>query len=310
MCSEGIFDRYVYFYTDFAFKKLFGTEMNKELLISFLNALLEGREVIQDITYLNSEQFGTQEYDRRAVFDVYCRNEQGEYFVVEMQKNEQQFFKDRSLYYSTFAIREQAPKGVWNYELKGIYTIGILNFKLPGKNPSYRHEVKLMNTATKEVFYDKLTLIYLEMPKFTKTIDELDTLFDKWMYAIKNLGKLMERPPQLRERIFSHLFEAAEIARFDKVERVEYEESLKVYRDWVSVLETAENKGRAIGLEKGLEQGRKEGREEGRKEGREEGRKESYKAIARNMLDKGMSVEDVKDLTGLSDEVIIQLRDN
>ena len=112
MCSEGIVERYVNFYTDFAFKKLFGTEINKELLISFLNALLHGREKIEDITYLNAEHLGTQEYDRRAVFDVYCKNEKGEHFIVEMQKGEQQFFKDRSIYYSTFAIREQAPRGI------------------------------------------------------------------------------------------------------------------------------------------------------------------------------------------------------
>ena len=130
MCSEGIYDRYVNFYTDFAFKKLFGTEINKDLLISFLNALLQGREEIKDISYLNTEHLGTQEYDRRAVFDVYCTNEKGEYFLVEMQKGEQQFFKDRSIYYSTFAIREQAPRGEWDYGLKGIYTIGIQNFSI------------------------------------------------------------------------------------------------------------------------------------------------------------------------------------
>ena len=156
MCSEGIYDRYVNFYTDFAFKKLFGTEINKDLLISFLNALLQGREEIKNISYLNAEHLGTQEYDRRAVFDVYCTNERGEYFLVEMQKGEQQFFKDRSIYYSSFAMREQAPRGNWDYGLKAIYTIGILNFCFSTSTPSYYHEVKLMETDTKEVFYDKL----------------------------------------------------------------------------------------------------------------------------------------------------------
>lgn len=91
MCSEGIYDRYVNFFTGFAFKKFFGTEANKGLLISFLNALLQGREEIKEISYLNTEHLGTQEYDRRAVFDVYCTNDRGEYFLVEMQKGEQQF---------------------------------------------------------------------------------------------------------------------------------------------------------------------------------------------------------------------------
>ena len=248
MCSEGIYERYVNFYTDFAFKKLFGTEINKDLLISFLNALLQGREEIREITYLNTEHLGTQEYDRRAVFDVYCKYDRGEHILVEMQKGEQQFFKDRSIYYSTFAIREQAPRGEWNYGLKGIYTIGILNFCFETSDPSYYHEVKLMETSTKEVFYDKLTFIYLEMPKFTKTEDELETMFDKWLYAIRNLASLMDRPRALQEKVFHRLFEAAEIAKFDRKERYEYEESLKVYRDWYSVMETAELRGEKRGI--------------------------------------------------------------
>lgn len=265
MGTEGIIDRYVNFYTDFAFKKLFGTEMNKDLLISFLNALLQGREVVLDVNYLNTEHLGTQEYDRRAVFDVYCKNDKGEVFLVEMQKGEQQFFKDRSIYYSTFAIREQAPRGEWNYELKGVYTIGILNFCFDKEREgNYYHEVKLMDTATKEVFYDKLVFIYLEMPKFTKQENELESLFDKWLYVIRNLAALMERPRVLQEKVFAHLFEAAEIAKFSRVERYEYEESLKAYRDWFSVMATAELRGEERGKEKGLKEGLEKGRIEER----------------------------------------------
>ena len=265
MGTECIIDRYVNFYTDFAFKKLFGTEMNKDLLISFLNALLQGREVVLDVNYLNTEHLGTQEYDRRAVFDVYCKNDKGEVFLVEMQKGEQQFFKDRSIYYSTFAIREQAPRGEWNYELKGVYTIGILNFCFDKEREgNYYHEVKLMDTATKEVFYDKLVFIYLEMPKFTKQENELESLFDKWLYVIRNLAALMERPRVLQEKVFAHLFEAAEIAKFSKGERYEYEESLKAYRDWFSVMATAELRGEERGKEKGLKEGLEKGRIEER----------------------------------------------
>lgn len=250
MCSQGLVDRYVNFYTDFAFKKLFGTEINKSLLISFLNALLHGKEVIEDITYLNAEHMGTQEYDRRAVFDVYCKNDQGEMFIVEMQKGEQQFFKDRSIFYSTFAIREQAPRGYWNYELKGVYTIGILNFRI-FEDEEVRHDVQLVDINTKKLFYDKLRFIYLEMPKFNKDEHELKTMFDKWLYAIRNLDSLLKRPEALQDQIFTRLFEVAEIARFNKQDRIEYEDSLKVMRDWQSIIETAElkgiNKGRAEG---------------------------------------------------------------
>lgn len=296
MGTEGIIDRYVNFYTDFAFKKLFGTEMNKDLLISFLNALLQGREVVLDINYLNTEHLGTQEYDRRAVFDVYCKNDKGEVFLVEMQKGEQQFFKDRSIYYSTFAIREQAPRGEWNYELKGVYTIGILNFCFDKEREgNYYHEVKLMDTATKEVFYDKLVFIYLEMPKFTKQENELESLFDKWLYVIRNLAALMERPRVLQEKVFAHLFEAAEIAKFSRVERYEYEESLKAYRDWFSVMATAELRGEERGKEKGL------------KEGLEKGRIEERLRNARGLKARGVDADIIAQVTGLSVDDILAL---
>lgn len=304
MGTEGIIDRYVNFYTDFAFKKLFGTEMNKDLLISFLNALLQGREVVLDVNYLNTEHLGTQEYDRRAVFDVYCKNDKGEVFLVEMQKGEQQFFKDRSIYYSTFAIREQAPRGEWNYELKGVYTIGILNFCFDKEREgNYYHEVKLMDTATKEVFYDKLVFIYLEMPKFTKQENELESLFDKWLYVIRNLAALMERPRVLQEKVFAHLFEAAEIAKFSKGERYEYEESLKAYRDWFSVMATAELRGE----ERGEERGFKKGEEKGLKEGLEKGRIEERLRNARGLKARGVDADIIAQVTGLSEDDILGL---
>ena len=245
-------ERYINPYTDFGFKKLFGTEMNKDLLISFLNALFNGHEVIRDVTYLNGEHFGESYRDRKAIFDVYCENEQGEKFIVEMQKAEQDYFKDRSIYYATFPIREQAPRGDWNFQLKGVYTVGILNFVFPEDEYSptcYHHEVKLMDTEDKHVFYDKLTFVYIEMPKFNKTEDELVTMFDKWLFVLRNLSRLMERPAALQERIFTKLFEQAEIARFTPQDAKEYEESIKIYRDLTNVVNTAERKGREVGRE-------------------------------------------------------------
>lgn len=305
MGSEGLHERYVNPYTDFAFKLLFGTELNKELLISFLNALLHGKELIKDVTYLNTEHLGTQERDRRAVFDIYCENEQGEKFLVEMQKGEQAFFKDRSIYYATFPIREQAIKGhEWDYELKAVYTVGILNFVFYNNDDKYfHHEVKLVDMRTKEVFYDKLTFIYLEMPKFNKTEDELKTMFDKWMFVLRNLSRLMERPVALQERVFERLFRAAEIANFSKQELIEYEDSLKNYRDWYSVMATAERKGMAKGIAKGIAKGLKEGL----KEGLEKGEKKKQSEIARSMKSDGIPVDVIIKYTGLTVDEINQL---
>ena len=292
MGTEGIRDRYINPYTDFGFKKLFGTAMNKELLISFLNALLSGREIVHDVTYLNVEHLGSRELDRKAVFDVYCENEQGEKFLVEMQKGEQEFFKDRSLFYSTFAIREQARRGNWDYELKAVYTIGILNFTFDDTdNVNFHHEVKLVDLQTQQVFYDKLTFIYLEMPKFNKTEQELETMFDKWMFVLRNLSNLLERPAALQERIFKRLFEAAEIAKFDRHELYEYEESLKNFRDMYSVITTAEKKGRAEGLMEGIMQGANQKAVE----------------IVRNLKSAGLRDNEISRLTGLDEDAIARL---
>ncbi len=300
MGTEGIRDRYINPYTDFGFKKLFGSAINKDLLISFLNALLEGKEEIKDVTYLNVEQLGCQEMDRKAVFDVYCQNKQGERFLVEMQKGEQEFFKDRSLYYTTFPIREQAKRGQWDYELKAVYTIGILNFCFDESEPGrYRHDVKLVDTGSGKVFYDKLTFIYLEMPKFNKREDELKTLFDKWLFVLRNLASLLDRPIALQERVFTRLFETAEIARFSPKELYDYEESLKNFRDWYSVISTATKKGRR--------EGRREGRKEGLKEGLEAGKTKATLNIARNMKEQGMDTELIAQITGLDADTIKKL---
>ncbi len=307
--SNRIFrDRYINPYTDFGFKMLFGTEMNKELLISFINSLLSGKEVIRDLTYLNTEHLGTSEADRRAVFDVYCENERGEKILIEMQRGEQQFFKDRSLYYATFPIREQGEKGEWDYRLKAVYVIGILNFKFDSEDDNYfHHEVQLMDVCTKQVFYDKLTFIYLEMPKFNKSEDELVTMFDKWLFVLRNLSRLMARPAALQDRIFTRLFEAAEIAKFTKEQYEAYEESLKVYRDWQNTIVTAEQKGMAKGMEKGLAEGRAQGVAEGLAKGIAEGRMEQNIANARSMKLAGLDYEIISQVTGFSKDEIDKL---
>ena len=288
--------KYINPYTDFGFKKLFGTPLNKDLLISFLNSLFDGKEVVRDLTYLNGENLGYG--DRRAIFDVYCENEQGETFIVEIQKAEQQFFKDRSVFYSTFPIQNQGKKGIWNFKLKGVYTVGILDFVFPDHEypqDSLRHEVKLVDVDDKHVFYDKLTFLYLEMPKFTKGEEELKTMYDKWLFVLHNLSRLMKRPAALQERIFTRLFEQAEIARYTPEERQDYEDSLKVYQDMKNVLDTAELRG--------LEKGRKEGRKEGIEQGTFEERRKNAKA----MKALGLPLETIVKVTGMSADDIDKL---
>ncbi len=273
-------EKYINPFTDYGFKKLFGEEPNKDLLLDFLNELLKKEQgQIKDLTYLKTEHLGTSDIDRRAIFDLYCENEKGEKFIVELQKSKQNFFKDRTVYYSTFPIREQAKRADWDYELKAIYTIAILDFVFDtDKNEpeKFRYDVKLTDIETKKVFYEKLTFIYLEMPKFNKTVDELETRFDKWLFVLRNLNRLDRVPDKLKERIFEKLFETAEIAKFTPDQVRSYEDSLKYYRDLKNSLDTAKVEGKID--------------------------------IAKNMIKKGYDTKDIIELTGLTQNQINELK--
>ena len=295
-------ERYISLLTDFGFKRIFGTALNKELLICFLNSLFNGKQVVKDVMYLNSEHVGDVYTDRKAIFDVYCEGENGEKFIVEMQNAYQTYFKDRSLFYSTFPIREQAPKGSeWDFNLNNVYTVALLNFDMKDdafEKEQIRHHVQLCDTATHKVFYDKLEFIYVEIAKFDKSLEELETLYDKWLYVLKNLSKLDNRPKELRDRVFDRLFEESEIAKFTPLELREYEDSKKAYRDIKNSIDTAKREGIEEGMEKGI------------KQGIEIGQKQEHERLlntARALFASGMSLEQVKQFTGLNDEEINQI---
>ena len=290
----AIEDRYISLLTDFGFKRIFGTAPNKDLLINFLNCLFDGRKVIKDLKYNNSEHVGDIYTERKAIFDVYCESVDGEKFTVEMQNASQKYLKDRTIYYSTFPIREQAPKGEWDFKLNPVYTVALVNYDMKEKafdQQEISHQVQLCDTATKQVFYDKLEFIYVEVTKFNKTENELVTLYDKWVYALKNLAKLTDRPAALRDKIFDRLFQVAEIAKFTPTELREYEDSLKAYRDLKNSLDTAEEKGIIKGI----------------KIGREEGRAEGIMLTAKNLKSMGFSIADIMKATGLSEDDIKKL---
>ena len=305
-------ERYINPYTDFGFKKLFGTAMNKELLIGFLNALLDGKEKpITDIHYLNTEHLGEYAGNRSSIFDVYCQADDGSHFIVEMQKGQQHYFKDRTVYYAASVIREQAPKGAWDYRLQDVYTVSLLNFTLPeNKFPddSYRHEVVLMDKEFKQVFYDKLTFIYLEMPKFKKTEDELVTMQDKWLFVLKNICYLLEQPKELQDQVFTKFFEEARIGMFTKEEQFAYMVSQKHYWDNHNTIAYSYEKGEKAGKEAGMKEGLKEGRELGLAEGKElglaEGEKKAKLETAQKMLEMGIDIETICKATGVNEKMI------
>ncbi|MFY8110146.1 MAG: Rpn family recombination-promoting nuclease/putative transposase, partial [Bacteroidia bacterium] len=269
------------------FKKIFGEEASKPMLIDFLNAILPETNKIVDLSFKNTEQLGQLEQDRKAIYDIYCESEKGEKFIVELQKAKQNYFKDRTVYYSTFPIREQAEKGEWYFNLKAVYCIGILDFTFddyetePEKSEVV-HTIKLKNQFGK-IFYDKLTFIYLEMPNFNLNENQLKTRLDKWLYFIKYLEDFQSIPTIIADEVFNKAFEKAEIAKFGAREIASYENSLKVYRDLKNVIDTA------------FDDGKNEGKTEGKIE------------MARFMKTENEPIEKIIKYTGLTEEEIDKL---
>jgi predicted transposase/invertase (TIGR01784 family) len=299
-------EKYINLFTDFGFKKIFGTEFNKDLLISFLNSVVPQLN-IKDLTYKKTENLGNNEVDRKVIFDLYCENEKGEKFIVELQKAKQAYFKDRTLFYSTFPIQEQGQKGDWNYELKAVYTVAILDFIFDDQK-TIKFHVQLMDTIQKEIFYEKLTFVYLQMPCFEKDENELLTTEDKWYFVFKNLHKLDKVPSALKDKLFEKLFKDAEIAKFSPEERTAYQDSLKYYRDVKNSLDTARLEGEVIGLEKGVVIGLEKGVVIGLEKGKVEGKQERSIEVAKNAIKEGASNEFIARITNLSIQEIEKLR--
>lgn len=283
--------RYISPLTDFGFKRLFGTEPNKEFLIDFLNCLLPQKHLIQDLQYTGNQFHGAAEEDRGAIFDLRCTSTQGEEFIIEMQKAFNKWFIDRSMFYATFPIREQVERGAPTalIKLNPVYMVGILGFVFfdGDEGKQVVADLGILNRQTCREATDLLNFIYLQLPNFTKSEEELESNLDKWLFVLRHIAELDERPPALKERIFTRFFEQAEIARYSPQEREAYEADLKHLRDGHMLLETA--------------------REQGREEGIEEGEKQKALQMARMMKTNGEPLEKIRQYTGLSYQEIRQL---
>ena len=242
-------------YTDFGFKKLFGEEASKDLLIDFLNQLLPEQHQIAELTFKNPENLSSTLEERKAIFDVYCESKTGERFIVEMQKAKMHFFKDRSLFYSTFPIREQGQKGIWNFYLLPVYFIAILDFVYDEKEDErkFRRDVCLKDQDG-DIFYEKLHFKFLQMPLFTKNEHELETHFDKWVYFLKHLEDFDHIPAILNEPVFNKGFEIANVAHLSSDQYDDYLKSVLTYNEAKAVTDTAYADGKLEGVqEKALE---------------------------------------------------------
>ena len=219
-------------FSDYTFKRLFGIERNKPLLIDFLNALLKPVKKIVNIQYLNVEKLGNTRKHRKSVFDIYCEDEDGNKFIIEIQKIQKPYFLGRTVFYSTFAVQEHAVRGKWDFNIKQTYAICILGFCFDNTYPDHVvHEVKLVDIQTQEIFDNNLTYCYLETPKFKKKEIELTSRLDIWLYVLNNLTTFTEIPDFLKDDpIFKQFFMEAKIANFNRDEMMAYYASMK--DDW------------------------------------------------------------------------------
>ena len=257
------------------------------------------------------------EDDRKAIFDVLCRTEDGKIFLVEMQRGYQKHFFERALFYTSFPIMKQGKKALaeeakgnrpWDFSLDGVFFLGILNFKYEDDEMT-EHRYRLMEATSKKLMTDKLEFVFVEVEKFDKGEDELETDLDKWLYLLKNMSNLLGRPERLRDRIFTKLFDVAELAQLDDKDRTNYIKAMNTERDTYNQIEYARESGREEGREEGHKEGHKEGKEEGLKEGREEGRGEERLKIAMNLIRVGASCEIITQATGLSAEEVSKLKE-
>ena len=288
-------------FTDVGFKRIFGQEMSKPVLIAFLNSLLKDEHHIVDVKYLDKEQLGVSDGDRSLIYDIFCETEGGEHIIVEMQNKYQPYFKKRSIYYVSRSIVEQGERGSqWKYDIKAVYLVAFLNFKLSDISDDFRTDVALMDMKRRTVFSDKVRLIYLQLPYFTKEADDCENDFERIIYVLKHMDVLKRMPWILQDSVFKKLSEIAEVASLNKEERKQYDESLRHYRDTLIVMEGQYMEGE----KKGRAEGRAEGLAEGEKKGRAEGRTEEKLDNARKMKAKGFAIEDISDITGLTAEEI------
>ncbi len=264
-------------FTDMGFKLIFGQEVSKPILIEFLNSLLIGECHIKNLSFLDKEQPRTDVENRSLIYDVYCELDNGEHVIVEMQNRSQPYFKNRSIFYASRAITEQGKKGAdWDYEYKAVYVIAFLNFARKDISEEFRCDVTLMDMKKKVPFSDKIRLVYLQLPLFTKEPNDCQDTFERIIYVLKNMDILERMPWLAQDAVFKRLASIAEVAAMSNEERSKYDESLRIYRDTISVMEGQY----------------------------QEGMKKGHIEDARKMKSKNYAIEDIAEITGLTPEEI------
>ena len=280
-------------FSDWGFKRIFGQEISKDLLVSFLNDLFAGEFEITALSFENKEQIGLTRDSREVVFDIYCKTADGRDIIVEMQNRGQEHFIDRALYYSSRVIVNQGQKGRWDYALRPVYTVCFMNFVdslLPVRK--MRTDLVLADRDTGTPVSDRLRIVYLMLPLFDKEEDECENDFERWIFVLKNMNTFERMPFMAKNAVFRKLAEISDLRTLSKKDMEKYESSIRIMRDTYATYKYA------------VKQGLKDGMAQGMAQGIEKGERKKAFDIAGNLKKIGMSTAQIMQATGLSETEI------
>ena len=279
---------------DDVFKLVFGRESTKDVMIEFLNQVIPDRKIV-DLEFIDKEMHPVERDAKGVVYDMFCKTDSGARIIVEVQRRKQPFYPERAIYYSTFQIQRQVEAGADTYGFLPVYVINILNFKMDGNKEStdVKTVYRLYEETSHRLLTDRVTFIFIELPKFKKSIDDLDgNVLEGMYFCFKNMAVLEECPKVLTHQIFRKIFEVSELYNMDQDTRDKVIHKMTTERD----------------LRNQIAYARQEAIEEGRAEGHAEGRAEVRAEVAREMLADGMPVDKIAKYTELSIEEIVALK--
>lgn len=281
---------------DFAFKKLFGSEENKDLLMSLINAIVSERDQVVEVELKNPYNLADYRAGKISILDIKAKSEAGRWFNVEMQISEDYNFDKRAIYYWAKLVTEQLSEGMMFKELKKTISINILDFNFIPGTDEVHNCYKIINTATgkEDELHDIFELHYIELKKFTKSFQQLNSALDRWSAFLTKAHALDKNniPKELAADQAIVKAVAAVDRMFDEEERLIYEVRMQSLADVESKIASAEEKGW----------------EKGREEGKAQGMDTASKTIALNMLNKGIAVAIIAEVTGLAESVIEKMR--
>ena len=300
--------KYADLLNDEVFKLVFGQESTKDVMIEFLNQVINDRTIV-DVDYMDKEMHPGMRRSKRSVYDLLCRTDDGSKVIVELQRRKQDSYAERMLYYSMHQILKQVESGESSFDFCPVYVISILNFTLEQNDgiPDVRTVYRLYEERYNRLLTDRVTYIFLELPKFAKEEDQLDgNVLDGMYFCLKNMTRMVEKPKVLTHNVFNRIFSITELYNMDEETRLKILDSMTTERDLKNQFAYARKEGRALGIAEGRAEGRalgiEEGRAEGRAEGLAEGRKEERILLATKMKAEGLALEVVSRVTGLSQE--------